>query len=301
MFNILPFILIIIALAVIIFIIVRKFPQLTLLDVDSIPQVKMEKKKNEILRKKAEEVAVENKKERQIKFQPWIQKLRNIQLKFRQYVGEIERKILRQQEEKKKNVPVSRQERLELQQGVKMTVQEGNYALEQNDLDTAENKFIGAIKQDAKNTEAYLGLGEVYLKQKQWKEAEETLNFALQLDPENTVVMLKLAGLYEESGNLDAAVDYYQQSLMINDVNPLTFVKIGELLLRLGKNEAALEAVKQAVAIEPQNPKYLDMLVENSVLCGDKKQAEEAFQELRMINPENNKLPALKEKINSLQ
>lgn len=301
MFNILPFILIVIALAIIIFVIVRRFPQLTLLDVDSIPQVKMEKKKDEILRQKATTIAIENQKKRKIKIQPLIQKLKVVQLKFRQYVGEIERKILHSQEEKKKSQPVTREERLEAQQEVQLAIQEGNYALEQGDLDKAEEKFIGAIKQDAKNAGAYLGLGEVYLRQKQHKEAEETLQFVLQLDAESASAMLKLANLAEERGDFDAAVNYYQQSLLINDGNPLNFVKIGELLLRLGKNEAALEAIKQAVAIEPQNPKYLDMLIENSVLCGNKKQAAEAWQELRMINPENQKLPILKEKIDSLE
>jgi len=56
MYSILPFALIIISLAIIIIIVVRRYPQLTLLDVDSIPEVKIEKKKVELLKKHASQI-----------------------------------------------------------------------------------------------------------------------------------------------------------------------------------------------------------------------------------------------------
>ena len=46
MYALLPLLLIFFSFVVIIFIIVRKFPQLTLLDVENIPEVKEEKKRN---------------------------------------------------------------------------------------------------------------------------------------------------------------------------------------------------------------------------------------------------------------
>ena len=47
--GIIPFILIVLSLSVIIFLVVKKFPQLSLLDVDTIPEVKEDKKKQEIV------------------------------------------------------------------------------------------------------------------------------------------------------------------------------------------------------------------------------------------------------------
>ena len=54
MYDYIPFILIVGSLAVILRLIIRKYPQLTLIDVDGIPQVREEKKKDEFLRKRVE-------------------------------------------------------------------------------------------------------------------------------------------------------------------------------------------------------------------------------------------------------
>ena len=50
MLNFIPFILIIISLLVIIVVVGKKFPQLSLLDVDSIPEAQLKGKKDKILK-----------------------------------------------------------------------------------------------------------------------------------------------------------------------------------------------------------------------------------------------------------
>jgi len=52
MSNILPFILIVLSLVIIIFVIVRKYPQLLLLDVETLPEIKTARSKNRIIMRK---------------------------------------------------------------------------------------------------------------------------------------------------------------------------------------------------------------------------------------------------------
>jgi len=55
MSNILPFILIVLSLVIIIFVIVRKYPQLLLLDVETLPEIKTARSKNRIIMRKSEQ------------------------------------------------------------------------------------------------------------------------------------------------------------------------------------------------------------------------------------------------------
>jgi len=298
-YNFLPFLLIIVSLAVMLTIIIKKFPQLSLLDVENIPEVKEERKKNEYLKKRAMQKAEASKKAWSIVFfHPIFQWLKQRQLKFRQYVGSVERKAIAHMKERQKSqsLPVQHE------QGstIKSMLHEAALAYQQGDYEGAERTYIAVIRMDARNVDAYAGLGDVYFVQQQWKEAKETYQFLLHLRPNDEHALVKLAEIAEEEGNTEQAVQYYEQAVLLNDQKSPRYIKIAELLKSLGQYDTALEAVQQAVDIEPENPKYLDLLVEISILVGDKTLAEEAYQQLRKVNPENQKLPILKDKIEQL-
>jgi len=296
MFSILPFLLILVALAIVVVVIVRKLPQLTLLDVDSIPEVQIDKKKDEYLKKRVEKNVEAFKKKRQQLFGPLVQKLKEIQLSFRQYVGRVQKRVLEDAKKRREAVTTEAEKTTDLLS----LRQDGEYALEQKNWDAAEKKFIEMIKIDPKDQSAYYGLGKVYREKGEKKEAEEAFEFLLQLDPNHDDALMQLAEMAKDSGDLERAIGYYERGVLLEDNKANRFIGLAELFLELGKNEPALEAVRQAVDLEPQNPKYLDMLVEVSVKCGNKDLANEAYQQLRMANPDNNKLAVLKDKINQM-
>jgi tetratricopeptide (TPR) repeat protein len=279
-------------------IIARKFSQLSLLDVANIPEVAVQKQKDGILKKRLLKQATLADAKRREMVRPIIQAWKNLQLKFRQYVGRLQTIILEYHEKRKKSEP--REKRLKKKEDLRVVLQEGRFALEQKKLEEAEKKFLSAIRIDARNEEAYLGLGEVYWGQNNFSEAKETLKFLLQLNPQHEEAMVILGAIAEQEGKKDEAVEYYQQAVLLHDSRPALFAKLANLLQELDRLDAALEAIKQAVELEPQNPKYLDNKVELSVLCGNKKLAEESWRELRMTNPENQKLALWKEKIDQL-
>lgn len=298
MYNFLPFILIILSLTVMVVVTARKFPQLSLLNVENIPEVQVENKKNGLLKKRLLQRNKEKDRQRQELVKPVIQAWKNLQLAFRKYVGKVEKMVLDYNERIKKREP--KEKRMKKKEDLRVLLQEGQFVLEQKKWEEAEKKFLAAVKLDAKNEEGYFGLGNVYFAQKHLPEAKETFNFLLKICPDNQSAVIKLAEISEEEGKKEEAIEYYQQAVLQQDGKPALFAHLADLLRQINRNETALEAIKQAVELEPCNPKYLDMQVELGVLCGDKKLAEETYQQLRMVNPENQKLAVLKDKIENM-
>lgn len=300
MATVLPFIIILVSLTVMIVVIARKFPQLTLLDIEGSTEAKQEKKKDEIVKRRAEEHMTKVRETLTEKLSPLKSGVERGQSLFRRVVGKVQTKVEQEMEKKKLKDDDVEEEPTMTPEELRMLVQEGRSALEQERFDDAEKQFIAAIRVDMKNTDAYRGLGDVYYAQEQYKEAEETYKFLLQLDPHDDSTYVRLADIAEQKRDIASAVEYLQQAVLINDNLAPRFVRLADLMVEIGQYETALEAMSQAVELEPENPRYLDNLIEISVLCGRKDVAEDGYQRLRMVNPENKKLDVFKDKIRQL-
>lgn len=297
--NILFLLVTLACLGVVGFIVWSKVPQISNLDTANLPQEKTNRKKNEIILRRLDIKSNETKQKLGKKLKPLQTIWGQFQLKFRIYVGKIERLLHHEQMIKTKQEH-SQLSSEELNNKIKSLIQEGNQYLEVGSYDQAEQAFIGAIKIDAKSADAYRGLAETYLRRGAREEARQTFIFLLQLEPNNDAVMVRLAQMAEEDNEVDQAIEYYQLAVVANDALSPRFAHLADLLLKVGQNEVAKEAIMQAVELEPQNPKYLDFLLETAILCQDKKLAIDAFSKLRMSNPENSKLPDFKYRIDSL-
>ncbi|MFA6423760.1 MAG: tetratricopeptide repeat protein [Candidatus Magasanikbacteria bacterium] len=299
MLNILFLLVTLICLGVVGFVIWKKIPQLSNLDVDNLPQEKTSRKKREIITKRIEAHSREARVKLGEKLRPVDKIWREFQLKFRVYVGKIERLIhhedmIKTKQEQSLLTVEEKESRL------KNLIQDGENNLSLENLDKAERIFIAAIKIDVKSASAYRGLAEVYLKKGAVEEAKQTFAFLLQLEPENDAVMVRLAEMAEAENNIDEAIEYYQRAMVANDSLSPRFAHLAELLLKVGQPLVAKEAVIQAVELEPQNPKYLDLLIETAILCQDKKLAGDAYQNLRLVNPENSKLADFRHRIEKI-
>ncbi len=299
MFNILFLLVVLICLGVIGFVVWKKTPQLSNLDVENLPQEKTSRKKHEIIKKRIEVHSREVKEKLGAKLRPFDKMWRQLQLKFRVYVGKIERLIHHEDmiKTKQEHSLLTVEEK---DAKLKNLIQEGEQNLHHGHLDKAEHAFIAAIKINAKSAPAYRGLAEVYLKKDSVEEAKQTFIFLLQLEPENDAVMVRLAEMAESQNNIDEAIEYYQRAMVANDSLSPRFAHLTELLLKVNQPLVAKEAILQAVELEPQNPKYLDLLIETAILCQDKKLATQAYQNLRLVNPENSKLADFKGRIDKI-
>ncbi len=296
MLNAFFLIIIIAALAVIGFLIIRKFPHLANLDVNNLDEEKTYRKKREIINKRIEKSSGIL-KEKIIKSLLPLEKIwGKLQLQFRIYVGKIERLLHHEQALKtkqRKNIVSSE----ESEQRIIQLISEGEQQLKAENYDKAEEVFISAIKIDPKSTVAYRGLGDTYLAKNSIEEARQTYKFLIRMEPDDDSVLVKLAEIAESQGNLEEAIEYYQQAVLVNDSFSPRFYHLAELLVKVGQPQVATEAILQAVELEPQNPKYLDLLIEIAIICGNKDLALKGYGELRLVNPENAKLHSFKDRI----
>lgn len=296
MFDLLLLIIILLCLAVIIFVVTRKFPQLANLDLDHLSEEKENIKKKEILNNRITEKGRQMKAVWQKRLEPTRKVWGQMQLRFRIYFGKIERLWHHEQtiRMKKKTKEMSREEKEEKLASI---LQAANNNLLLNNTDKAEELFISAAKIDVKCAPAYRGLADTYLSKNSLDEARQTYMFLLQLDPEDDDVLVKLAEIAESQGDLEEAIGYYQQAAVTNDAMSPRFYHLAELLLKVKQPATAKEAIIQAVELEPKNPKYLDLLLEIAIICGDKMLAKKGYNELRLVNPDNHKLADFKERL----
>ncbi len=296
MLNAIFVLVIVTALGVVFYIVIRKFPQLSNLDLHNLPEEKIYQKKREIINKRIEKSSNIVKDKFGKALIPVGKLWGKLQLQFRIYVGKIERLLHHEQvlKTKQKNKIVSSEEN---ERKIGELISDGEQFLRVANYDKAEEVFISAIKIDPKSAVAYRGLGDTYLAKNSTEEARQTYKFLIRMEPDDDSVLVKLAEIAESQGDLEEAIGYYQQAVLVNDSFSPRFYHLAELLVKVGQPQVAVESILQAVELEPQNPKYLDLLIEIAIICGNKDLALKGYGELRLVNPENQKLHSFKDRI----
>ncbi len=268
MLVIISIILFSVALLVILFIVIRKFPALSLLDVVNIPGEKEAKFKEEIMKAR-----VERDLARWSGFfsRIWLYSIRRLNsfLKLRQ--GQL--KKLKNSYQANLKLPW-----LEKQKKIKSLLLAAQEALKKENEAGAEEKLVEVISLDQKNLAAFFALGNLYYKQKKLVEARQTFDYALKLARQNK-----------------------------SDLGDASDVKVSELYFCLASVEKesdnleeALENMHEALEQEPNSPRYLDLILDLSIIKKDKELAQAFLTRLAAVNPENQKLKEWEGKINSL-
>lgn len=293
MYNLIPFLIIIASLSVILFIIVRKFPTLSSIDVEA-----SHKEKQIQLHEK---IVLERIKRRlgawlDIRKAPFINKALNgfmDNLKsFHDTLIELERKHRFMGFKRKKKAFGDDREIRVLRQAENL--------FKENRLDEAEKKFIEVIKLNSHNMDAYRGLGSIYRELKQYSQAAEVFEYIIKLDESDSEAYLNLGAVKFGAGDMSAAREYYLKANKLSSGNTQSLIGLIDSCRALNFNEEALGYIKEAINIEPNNPKYLDQLIDVSIILKDKITAEEGLSKLKETNPENQKISEYKKIIKEL-
>lgn len=300
-YNILALIIIFLALAAIVLIIARKFPQIAHLEVEELPEEKTAEKKKKILEERFARNLSKIWKKIVDALGPIEKIWKSLQKKFREAVIET---IIRVTEERRararKKETLTTEKIAEKSDRVDALLAEAENFFEEARYADAEHKFLDAVKIDQRNPQAYRGLGKVYMKNGSYKEAEEVFKFLLKLTSGDDTVYVKLGKNASMAGNMLKAKEYYKKALTMNMQVALRHFEFAEILEALGELKPAYRAYLKAVKLEGDNPRYLDGLLNISIKLGDKAGAEAVYEKLRIVNPENKKLPELRQRIDSM-
>lgn len=268
MFTIIAWILLAVSLLLILFIIIRKFPSLAILNVEDMPGEKEAKFKEKIIRQRVERDF------------SYIQlNLKRISRFFGSALSNFLKthlqKLLKKRDDLRKQNKLSFTEKRER---IVALFNKAKTAMSLENYEETEKHLIEIISLDAKRLTAFLELAESYRLRKSFQDSKETLEHALKLAQQ----------LSRDPEMLEGVV-----------VAEIHF-SLAWLCQQLNLADEALEYVRQALDAEPNNPRYLDLILDLSIMKKDKKLAFESWEKLATVNPENNKLVELRAKIEEI-
>lgn len=165
----------------------------------------------------------------------------------------------------------------------------------------AEECYIEILRIDPKRVEAYRGLADVYIAQKQYPQAKETLEYLVRLHADDESAFERLGAVETALGHFTEAEARFLQSIGLSANPAQVRVELGEAYLAMSEPKKAQEQFRLALGAEPYNPKYLDYFLEASIALGDAAGAEEALMTLETANPENQKLAEFRARIDALR
>lgn len=253
--------LIVLALAVLILLLSRKWKKMMLIDLEAMPLAKLRQRKYQILE---DRFSRKTGAARQGvgKFIGPIQERITAAVKAAQEkLVALERKYRHQSVKE-----LSSEDKEKMRQKIGTMLETGAKQFKEGNLGEAEQTFMDIIRLNPKEVEAYEYLGEVFLEKKEYDHAIETLEFAKGLNPNDDRIYYDLGMVHRSNEN----------------------------------QEAALENLKQAVELAPKSPRNLDALLDYAIELGDRVLAKNTFRQLKDANPENNKLEELEQKVKAL-
>jgi tetratricopeptide (TPR) repeat protein len=284
MYNIIPLILILISLAVIIVIVVKKFSTLANLNIESIQAEREARFKEQIISNRIKRNYYKYYGRILKILRPAIDGIGNF-FKW-SYTKLVEFKE-NYNREKKLVSPDSRQT-------INKFFLEAEDFQKNGDLEKSESKYIEIISLDSKSFKAFKELGKLYFNRKDFNEAKQTFEHALKLLEHENLQSNK------DSGNSYIDKNGQEKNVNLNIEISSIYFELTLVSRAMQNNDGALIYINRALSLEPNNPKYLDTKLEISIIKKDKISAWEAYEKLKEVNPDNQKIESFKEQIAGL-
>ncbi|MBT6690868.1 tetratricopeptide repeat protein [Candidatus Parcubacteria bacterium] len=295
MFDIILIGIAVVALIFIIWSLLKKFPLLTNVNVDSLPDIRVQRQKEAILKSRMLRGWLELWNKAKGLTAPTQDKVNNI---FKQYYNKLKsvEKDLKRRGHQQLSSAVDKS------QAVEEMITEAKQLVNSEEYKKAEDILLDAVSVEQHNVDAYKLLAEVYRCRKEFVQAKETLEYLLKITHNaDAGIYSSLANIARERGNLKQAEEDYIKSISLSDDNYLHFLSLAEVYLDLEEEDKAFKIAQRALVLSPNNPKILDFLINISIIMQDKELAQQYLERLKEVNPDNNKILSFIERIDNLK
>jgi tetratricopeptide (TPR) repeat protein len=274
---------IIVCLSVVIYIISRKFPIISAIDIKKLDKHKQEKVKSELMEERLKrKLEILNFKKyfssgtSDTAKVPLIQKMRN-------FLKEMEQRY-------QKKVAETEVEEMPNEKKKALILAEAEELLAQDQDTEAEQKFIEAISLDARYKEAYHGLADLYMKKKDYDHAKEIFKYLIKMNVTDDTSFEHLGQIAQSQGDLAEAEKDYLQSISLNNRVAGYQADLAEVYQLKGDSDKSLHHYQEALKLEPNNPRYLAMAIEAAITLNMNDVAKQFYDTLKEVNPDNKKL-----------
>ena len=149
----------------------------------------------------------------------------------------------------------------------------GNIYYEMGDYEKAEKEFNYVIQEAEKHRDklgdevtddiiarAYAGIGNCYVKKKDYSKAKEYYEKSIKTYANNAGVAFNLGEIYYAEGNMDKALEMYSLASKLKPSWALPYYKLGYVYLAKAQLNKSLEAFKKFLSMTDENsPKYKEV------------------------------------------
>lgn len=165
----------------------------------------------------------------------------------------------------------------------------------------AERRYLEVLSLDARNLEAYKGLGLIYMKQKLYPQAKETFEFLFKSKKADDVTFAALAEIAETEDDLAKAEAMRLKAIDASPKQPFRHAELSSFYLAHNQPEKALAPAQLASDLEPNSAKYMEMCLDIALRLKDAKEARIRYDKLRLLTEDRMKFQMWKEKIELLE
>ncbi|MFA4937143.1 MAG: tetratricopeptide repeat protein [Patescibacteria group bacterium] len=280
----------VISLVGIIWMFVKKFPVLKMIDTERLVNIKQQQVKTDL----TEARLIRKFSGFKVILQTAISPLKEI---FKKYSHQLGQKVKELEDEVKQKI-ISKTEG---SKPLDDLYQQASEALTKENFDDAERLYLEIIRQSPKETKAYEGLGKLYLANNDYESAQELYTYLVSHYQTKPLYHIGLAQALLGQGQLEAAkIEYLNYLEKEPTGTSQVYFDLAQLYKDLGQINEAWEAVNRARVLEPTNPRMLDFFIEISIVNERPTDAQSALDVLREVNPQNNKISQFDKNIREL-
>jgi tetratricopeptide (TPR) repeat protein len=135
-----------------------------------------------------------------------------------------------------------------------------NFALVENDRETAEKLITDILEIEAENGDALIARARLAMAGRDWKAAIADLRAVLKNDPQSVTALTLLAAAQEQDGAVSLAMDNYQAILSLEGNNVGALYNLGRLHQKQGNAESAEFFLQSAMNNKPDNTEIIRLL-----------------------------------------
>lgn len=164
----------------------------------------------------------------------------------------------------------------------------------------AERRCLEVLSMDARQTEAYRLLGQIYLKQKLYPQAAETFEYLVKTRKADDATYAGLAEIALASGDRTRAEAMRVKAVEASPRQAHRHAEAASFFLEGGDIDRAWSYAARAAELEPGSAKYLELSLEAAILLGDRNEAESRYRKLRLLSDDPNRFQSWKDKLDAL-
>ncbi len=297
----LPLVIIVIAIAIIVFIVLRKLPKTAQLETELANQ-KDEKPKTDKLKKPAgkvgaialkakDKVASVGKKIGGLFGGGRFDKLLSIVKRKKSSLATPEGAATKEAEPE-----TTDQEKQKI--ATRLLKEAEDFARQAN-WQAAEKVYIKAVTLLPKSVEAYLGLGRLYLKQKNWDDAAASYREALKYDDNNIAAWGDLGLALANKSEWVASVEALERAAKLDPGNADRQSALGMAYMTTKDYKKAVKAYREAAKHDRDNVSHSIEMAKAAIAADDKAFAEETLKEVVTKEPLNEQAKDLLKSVQS--